>query len=146
MSTRCYLNWVSKSYEANRTLEGFVERPCELNFVTRHFFFALCRGRIESTECSIKCSFGEVRPPKKAWMPILAKLQISSCDSLDLMSFQVFWCNGLLATSLIRTFSALFYKTRRFSWLPIVANEIVFQRALTDAVVCLNSLMQVKIK
>lgn len=42
MPTRRYLNGISKSYKANRTFEGFVQRPSEFHFITRHVLFALC--------------------------------------------------------------------------------------------------------
>ena len=147
MSTRCYLNRISKSYEANRTLEGFVERPSEFYIVTRHFVFALWRRGTECTKCSnVHLATRTAYTTEKKQMPILAEKVISSCDSSDLISFQVFRSNSLLATSLIRASLALFYKTHIQMASNPVEPEIVFQRALTDAVVCLNSLVQVKIK
>lgn len=145
MPTRCYLNGVSKRYEANRTLEGFVQWPSEFNFVTRHVFFVLwspMNGDSLYLQAIVHSKTGVCHQEKQ--MPSVKTPDIQLC--FFLISFQLFKSNAFCANSFRLAFVASPYQVRIWLASRFLSTEIVFERALTDAVVCLNSSVQVKIK
>lgn len=162
MTTRCYLDGISKSYEADRTLECLVQRSSEFHIIARHFFLCFVQWALKKRLDTANHYWDS----KKMFIPRFRyatekSTEIPSAKTPDfqlwffLVLFQVFTskcCNAFLASSFRQVFLAQPYKARIWS----ASNYIfwpklsVFKRAMINAevtvVVYLNSFVQLKVK